>query len=48
METFLVLNGWDVQASIDEQERLMLSLASGEMTRDQLATWLRDHMHARR
>jgi death-on-curing protein len=47
METFLVLNDWEVQASVDEQEQLMLALASGEMTRDELADWLRDHLRAR-
>jgi len=45
METFLVLNGWEVRASVDQQERLMLQLASGEMSRDELASWLRDHLH---
>ena len=45
METFLVLNGWEVRASVDQQERLMLQLASGEMSRDELASWLRDHVH---
>lgn len=48
METFLVLNGWELQATVDEQERLMLDLASGQMTRDALAGWLRDHIHALR
>jgi death-on-curing protein len=47
METFLVLNGWEVRASVDEQERLILKLASGEMTRDELAEWLRGHLRAR-
>jgi death-on-curing protein len=47
METLLVLNGFELDASVDEQERLMLRLASGEMTRDELATWLQDHLHAR-
>ena len=47
METLLVLNGFELHASVDEQERLMLRLASGEMTRDELATWLQDHLHAR-
>jgi death-on-curing protein len=45
METFLVLNGFEVRASVDQQERLMLQLASGEMSRDELASWLRDHVH---
>jgi death-on-curing protein len=48
METFLVLNGWELQATVDEQERVMLDLASGQMTRDALAAWLRDHIHALR
>ncbi|CAG0969855.1 Toxin Doc [Myxococcaceae bacterium] len=47
METFLVLNGREVQASVDEQERLMLELASGEISRDELAAWLRNHLHAK-
>jgi death-on-curing protein len=47
METFLVLNGWELRATVDEQERLMLRLASGEVTRDELGTWLRNHLHAR-
>jgi death-on-curing protein len=47
METFLILNGREVRASVDEQERLMLGLASGQVTRESLAAWLRDHLHAR-
>ncbi len=46
METFLVRNGSELESSVDEQERLMVRLASGEMTRDELATWIRDHLHA--
>ena len=44
MEVFLVLNGFELAAPIDEQERLMLDLADGKMTREQLTTWLRDHL----
>ena len=39
-ETFLILNGSEIDASVDEQERLMLDLASGRLTREQLAAWL--------
>src|SRR2546430_9719003 len=35
METFLVLNGQELVAPIDEQERLMLDLAAGQIDRDQ-------------
>ena len=41
METFLVLNGLEVTASVDEQETTMLALAAGELTREVLISWLR-------
>jgi death-on-curing protein len=44
METFLLLNGFEIDASIDEQERFVLSLAAGTTTRDDLVKWLRSHM----
>ena len=43
MATFLVLNGVDVTASIDEQEKLILSLASGVSRREELVAWLKEH-----
>ena len=44
METFLVLNGAEIDASLDEQERVMLDLAAGRVDRGQLAAWLRQHL----
>jgi death-on-curing protein len=44
METFLVLNGAEIDASLDEQERVMLDLAAGRADRSQLADWLRQHL----
>jgi len=44
MEVFLVLNGYEIEASVDEQERLMLDVASGSITREHLADWLRQHV----
>lgn len=41
METFLVLNGYEVSAPVDEQERLMLQLAAGELSRDGFVEWVR-------
>jgi death-on-curing protein len=29
METFLILNGYEIIASVDEQERVMIELAAG-------------------
>ena len=43
METLLVLNGIEIQAPVGEQERLMLSLAAGEVGRSELVEWLRGH-----
>ena len=44
METFLVLNGYEIRASVDEQERVMLQVAAGEMTRERFVEWLRKHI----
>ena len=43
MEVFLVLNGMELRASVEEQERFMLSLAAGEVSREGLADWLRSN-----
>jgi len=43
MATFLLLNGIDIVATTDEQENLILELASGKRQREDLAAWLRDH-----
>ena len=44
METFLVLNGFEIDASVDEQEEVVLKIASGKMGRDELTAWLRAHL----
>ena len=44
METFLMLNGYEVGASVDESERLVLDVASGHVSREQLAEWLKKHL----
>jgi len=44
METFLVLNGGEIDASLEEQERVMLDLAAGRVDRGQLVDWLRQHI----
>lgn len=43
METFLLLNGYELEASVDEQERLMLDIAAGTVDRAALTNWLRSH-----
>lgn len=44
MEVFLVLNGWELVATIDEQEQLMLTLAMGQLPREQLTSFLEQHV----
>jgi prophage maintenance system killer protein len=48
MEAFLMLNGSEIVAVVDEQERLMLDLAAGLVTREQLAEWLAKHLQSPR
>jgi death-on-curing protein len=47
LETFLVLNGYEVDAPVDEQERVIMSVAAGEMGRDDFVDWLRTHVAGR-
>jgi death-on-curing protein len=44
METFLVLNGSEIAASTDEQEDLILGVASGKIGREELTEWVRSHV----
>jgi len=44
MEIFLVLNGEEIDADVGEQERVVLAVAAGELTREQLTDWLREHL----
>ena len=48
MEVFLVLNGYEIEASIDEQEQVVLSVASGQIDRVALSEWLNQHIIERR
>lgn len=40
MEVFLVLNGYEIQARIDEQEKIILDVAAGNLSREGFTTWL--------
>ena len=44
MVIFLRLNGMDVEAPIDDQERLVLSVAAGKTGRDEFNVWLKEHV----
>jgi death-on-curing protein len=43
MEVFLILNDYEIDASVAEQERLMLDVAAGTLDRPALAHWLSTH-----
>ena len=47
METFLVLNKLEINASADEQEQVVLAIASSEMKREALVEWFQQHTAAR-
>jgi death on curing protein len=47
MEVFLLLNGHEIVATVDDQERVMLEVASGQMERAQFADWLASHISAK-
>ncbi len=44
METFLVLNGHELSAPVDEQEAVILRLAAGELEREAFTEWVRSHV----
>ena len=44
METFLVLNGWELEAAVDEQEQVILRLAAGSLKRDEFVAWVQSHL----
>lgn len=44
METFLILNGFEIDAALDDQEQIILQIASGELERDALTAWLAKHI----
>lgn len=41
MEVFLLLNGAELNASVDEQEKVMLELAAGKLIREDFVEWIK-------
>ena len=48
MEVFLTLNDLEIDASTDEQERLILDVAAGIVDRPGLVQWLASHVRSLR
>jgi len=47
METFLVLNGYHIDAAVDEQVEIVLQVASGAVSREAFTNWLRNNIKQR-
>ena len=47
METFLVLNGWELSAGVDEQEQIILELAAGRLKRERFVAWVQANLRER-
>lgn len=43
MEIFLVLNGYEFEAGLDDAEHTILNVASGRVSREELAHWVVAH-----
>lgn len=43
MAVFLALNGVAIRATVDDQEALIIAVASGQLSRAELATWRAAH-----
>ena len=44
MEAFLMFNGYEISASVDEQVDIVLGVASGKIDRNAFMGWLRSHI----
>lgn len=44
MEAMLGLNGYEIAATVDEQEQVVLEVASGQRSREELTEWLEVHL----
>jgi death-on-curing protein len=44
LEVFLVLNGQQLDASVDDAEHVILGVAAGTIGRDEFAAWIREHL----
>jgi len=44
MEVTLLLNGYEIKADVHEQEKVILAVASGVMSREGFVAWLTGHL----
>jgi death-on-curing protein len=48
METFLVLNGFELSCPVDGQEQVILAVAASTMKRQDFTAWVQCHIQPRR
>ncbi len=48
METFLVLNDYQIDAPVDEQVQIVLQVAASQLDRDDFTAWLQTHIVEKR
>ena len=44
MEVFLSLNGYDLNASVDDQETVIMNLAASKLDRADFTRWVQEHI----
>jgi death on curing protein len=44
MEAFLLANGFILNADVDDEEALVLGIASGNVSRQELSIWIEEHL----
>jgi death-on-curing protein len=44
MEVFLLLNGYGLEAAVDDAEAIILAVAAGRCDREALASWVKRHV----
>ena len=47
METFLLINGHEFDADVDEQERVIFAVAGSKMEREEFTEWVKQHIRKR-
>ena len=48
MEVFLLLNGYEISSDVDEQEKVILNFASGDLTLEVFTEWLKKRIIKRK
>ena len=48
MEVFLLLNGYEIDADVDEQERVILGVAASKSPREELLAWIEQNSQSKR